>query len=449
MEPSRPDPQILKLTVLLQLQRRARQCSAEELPFVMVNETCQLIAYRQAVLWRVSTGRKASVTAVSGVAVPNNNAPMIMWLNDVCNHLSRSDYFSAIRQFNKKDLPASLAASWDEWLPGCGLLAPLTDPEGSVYGVLGLFRQEQWTDAEPTVLSYLTESYAQSLILAMTRKKRRAMLTRMRGKILTMGVLGLAAVACFLPVRLSALSPAVIVSSAPEMIRSPLNGVVKGFSVAPNHSVRRGEKLLSLEDRELRSRLDVARKAYEIASEEYLQVSQQAIVEDNAKSRIAILEARMEQQRMEVEYVDSLLQRVVLESPIDGVAIFDDPNDWIGRPVSVGETILQVSHPHDISLEIHVPAGDAINLERGADVLFFLNTSPVKPVPAKISFASYHAGLQSDGYLAYRVEADFSVKDPRLRIGLRGTAKIYGESRPLGLLLLRKPINVVRQWLGL
>jgi multidrug efflux pump subunit AcrA (membrane-fusion protein) len=245
------------------------------------------------------------------------------------------------------------------------------------------------------------------------------------------------------------LSPAVIISSAPEMIRSPLNGVVKAFSVAPNHSVRQGENLLRLEDTELRSRLDVARKAFEIAREEYLQVSQQAIVEDRAKSRIAILEARMEQQRLEVEYVNSLLQRVVLTSPIDGVAIFDDPNDWIGRPVIVGETIMQISHPDDIELEIHVPAEDAINLESGADVLFFLNTSPAEPVPAKIRFASYHAGLQSDGYLAYRVEAEFSEKDPRLRIGLRGTAKIYGESKPLALLLLRKPINVVRQWLGL
>ena len=35
-----------------------------------------------------------------------------------------------------------------------------------------------------------------------------------------------------------------------------------------------------------------------------------------------------------------------------------------------------------------------------------------------------------------------------LRIGLRGTAKIYGERVLLGYYLLRRPLATVREWTG-
>ena len=38
---------------------------------------------------------------------------------------------------------------------------------------------------------------------------------------------------------------------------------------------------------------------------------------------------------------------------------------------------------------------------------------------------------------------------PEARIGLKGTAKLYGERAPLGYLLLRRPIASVREWTGL
>ncbi len=34
-------------------------------------------------------------------------------------------------------------------------------------------------------------------------------------------------------------------------------------------------------------------------------------------------------------------------------------------------------------------------------------------------------------------------------LGLRGMAKLYGKPQPLGLNLLRTPIQAVRQWLGI
>ena len=50
---------------------------------------------------------------------------------------------------------------------------------------------------------------------------------------------------------------------------------------------------------------------------------------------------------------------------------------------------------------------------------------------------------------AYRVTAELIDNDVPPRIGLRGTAKIFGEEVKLFFFLFRKPIIFVRQTLGL
>ena len=54
-----------------------------------------------------------------------------------------------------------------------------------------------------------------------------------------------------------------------------------------------------------------------------------------------------------------------------------------------------------------------------------------------------------DGIMAYRLKAVFPGADPRIRVGLRGTAKVYGGETVLIVYLLRRPLGVMRVWLGL
>jgi hypothetical protein len=72
--------QLLRLTLLLQLERRARQAPSDELPFVIVNETAELLPYRQAVLWQKAP---AKLQAASGIAKPEKNSPYALWLKPV------------------------------------------------------------------------------------------------------------------------------------------------------------------------------------------------------------------------------------------------------------------------------------------------------------------------------------------------------------------------------
>ncbi len=53
-----------------------------------------------------------------------------------------------------------------------------------------------------------------------------------------------------------------------------------------------------------------------------------------------------------------------------------------------------------------------------------------------------------EGTLVYRVLANFEVDVVPPRIGLKGTAKVYGEEVKLLYYLLRRPFASVRRWTG-
>jgi multidrug resistance efflux pump len=229
----------------------------------------------------------------------------------------------------------------------------------------------------------------------------------------------------------------------PAPVRAPFEGVVESILVAPNATVAKGEPLVALDRTQSQARADVAQKALEMAQAEHAVASQQALNDADAKARLAILSGKIEQAAAERDYAKGLLDRAVVPAPADGVAVFDGAADWRGKPVQLGERIMLIASPERTELEMLVPAADAVTFEPGAEVLFFGNLAPDRPVRAVVSFASYAAGT-----VAYVFRARFQDAPPQ-RLGMKGTAKIYGERVPLALWLLRRPVAAVRQWLAL
>ena len=82
-----------------------------------------------------------------------------------------------------------------------------------------------------------------------------------------------------------------------------------------------------------------------------------------------------------------------------------------------------------------------------------LQIAPLEPLSARLVQTSYQAVLSPDGIASYRLRARFVIEDSaraaRLaRIGLRGTAKLFGDRAPLGYYLFRRPLASLRQWTG-
>jgi hypothetical protein len=437
--PAENNRQLVVLTALLQLERRARAAATvEEFGFLAVNETLGLVRYRQAVLWS-GNGR---VAALSGVPLVDRNTPYVLWLNRVLGWAQAAHGGGGPVPLNAAALPPDLARDWADWLPPHGLWLPLGEN-----GALFLAREEPWGTAESHVLGYVADAYGHAWT-ALERRRGGWRLPKRGRAVLMAAGLALTGGALAFPMPQSALAPAEVIARAPTLVRAPIDGVVDRFEVTPNEAVAEGQVLLVLDRTRLQNRLEVARKALEVAEAEHRQASQQALFDPRSKANLAMLKGRTDQQAAEVTYVKELLSRVEIRAPRAGIAIFDDVNDWIGKPVSIGERILTVADPQETELEIRLPVADAIALAIGSDVRLFLNVDPQRPIPARLSFAGYQADTTPEGVLAYRLKAEFDAEAQPPRIGLKGIAKLYGEDSTLGLALLRRPLAALRQRLG-
>jgi hypothetical protein len=443
------EAQLFGLSTLVQLGKRARHAAtAQELAFVMVNETNVLVPYRQAVLWRREAKGRGQVVAISGSAVVERNAPITLWLNRALARLDPGPA-EAPRPVGAADLSGALGEEWVEWLPAHALWVPLAVDSTHVLGGLLLAREQPWSDGERHIAGELADSFAHAWA-GFLGGRRRSLVSRIWSgrRFLKFAIAAAVIGSMFLPITLSALAPAEVVPFKPTIVRAPLEGVVDHFTVEPNAPVRQGETLLELDPRAIQNKLDVAGKALAVAEAEYRQAAQEALFDDKSRAKLTVLKARADQRRTDVSYAQSLLDRIHVTAGRDGLALFDDPNDWIGRPVTIGERLLEIADPTQGELEIWLPIADAITLKPGAEVEFFLNISPGSPLHATLRQTSYAATLSPANLLGYRLKATIDDAGHMPRIGLRGTAKIYGEKVTLFYYLARRPLAAARQFLG-
>jgi hypothetical protein len=444
------ESQLFALSTLVQLIKRARHAATpQELGFIMVNETHALIPYRQAALWRQDGPGHGRVVAISGTTVVENNAPLTLWLSRALAKFDAASEGGAPRPVESGALPEVLREEWAEWLPAHGLWVPLSDGNGKNLGALFLARDQSWAEGERHLIQELADGYAAAWAVFRPRRRFLLMPTTRASWGVRLGIAAALVIALLLPIRLSALAPADVVPFKPTIVRAPLEGVVDKFRVEPNEPVKVGQPLLDLDSRAIENKLDVAKKALSVAEAEYRQMAQQAVFDDKSRSQLAILKGRMDQRRADMTYSQSLLDRIHVTATRSGIALFDDPNDWIGKPVTIGERLLEIADPGQGELEIWLPVSDAIKLDLGTNVDFFLNVAPDAPLLATLRQASYEATVSPSGVLGYRLKAKFTEASKVPRIGLRGTAKVYGEHVTLFYYLMRRPLAAVRQMLGL
>lgn len=448
--PPAADP-VNGLLMLLELQRQAwRLATAAELRYHVVNQTRRLIAYRQAAFLTLPGGRRPALEAVSNIAVLEPNAPFARWLEDAARAVAAGPEARTVHVVDPAALPAAVRAAWGEWGPAQALWCPLAGPDGVPLAGLWLGRDDPWTEGDMLLLGHLAEGYGHAWwALAGGRRARRRGLRRAVVPLLALGLTG---GVLALPVPMSTLAPAEIRASDPVIVAAPLDGVIERFHVQPNEAVAAGQPLFSFESTVLRSRHEVARKGLTQAEAELLTAAQASFADPQTKARVAQLRAQVELRRAELALARDLLDRVTVKAERAGLAVFTDVNDWLGKPVAVGERVLTLADPQAPEIDIQVAVGDALVLEEGSPVELFLNVDPLRPVRARLTHASYEAGLSAAGVLSYRVKAALEpTRDPDQplpRIGLRGTAKILGERVPLALYLFRRPLALLRQTLG-
>ncbi len=435
--------------LLLQLEKEARAAPKQDtLAFVAVNRTRTLVAYDQAILL-VGEGRKMRVQAVSNVAVIDRNAPFVDWVERAMRRLREAETAADNpRPLSAEDFDPKDRAGLAEFLAGQVLWVPWTREGRRIGGMLVCRPSPAWSDPERLLLHSLADCHAHAWdVLGRVRGNagKGRPIRRIIGWVL--GAAALAALA--IPVPQSVIAPARIVPRDPAVIAAPMDGVIERVTVDPNQAVLPGDVLLRYVSAELDASLAIADRAVDAAEADLRRARQQAFADPRSKADVALKEAELALKEVERDYGRYLVSQVEVRADTAGVAIFADPSAWRGRPVQTGMHIMQIADPKSVRVEIDVPVGDAVAMADGAEVAVFLDIDPLNPLSARLEHAAYGAEETRDGVLAYRASAGLEPNETVPRIGLHGTARIFGDPVPLGLYLFRKPLSAVRQFLGI
>ncbi|HZY19742.1 MAG TPA: HlyD family efflux transporter periplasmic adaptor subunit [Ramlibacter sp.] len=419
--------------------------SAAEAAFVAVNRLGVILPFRLAVLLQPDPVRHARVAAVSHLYEVDENAPFAQWLARITRHAGEQP----VATLTAATLPPDLAQDWGEWLPEHAVLCRLATPAGVLIGWLLVGFEQAPGEGGGAVLQLAARQVA--LVLGAWQGRRWISLAQLRRvftrKVQIGAVLALLLLAV-VPVRLAALGPAEVTPLVPASITAPTEGVLARFHVAPNALVKAGDLIASMDDTVLRNRHAVALKGLEVARAELARAGSKAFGDDQSRADLLTLKARVDERQAEVASVEELLQRIQLRAPSAGLVIYSSPDEWIGRSLATGERIATVADPARAALTVHLAAEDVIAVSPGADVRFFQNVAPLSALDARLTVVGYEAEPTVDASLAYVLRAEFAGGTELPRLGLRGTAKVYGGYVPLGYYLLRRPLASLRRLLG-
>lgn len=440
----RNDARLQAISSLLQVEQEARKAETHaELSFVIVNDTRRVLVCDQAWFWLFDDLGQPRVERASNVSEIDANSIQVTWINQLLGWCLEQSWHTEVKVLSSADVPAPLAEAWSEHLAPHVLYVPFAG-RGFPGGLL-LASKTPWVEGHRALAEILASTFGHAWHALRTPERKRMLVAHLRK--FWRRYLAALVILVLYPARQYVLAPAEVVPSAPVVVTAPLTGVIDSIDVMPNASVTPGVLLFRLEDTELENRLIISQRALEVVRAEYLKNAQASFECEECRARAAELKAIVEREQAQVELARAQFDRSQVHAPASGVVVFSDPSDWTGRPVRVGEKVMTIADPAATSLRIELAADDAIAIEQGADVVFYPNISPLLSYDATISRTSYEAIVTADQTLAYPLTAQFSSDQARL--GMRGTAKIYGGRAPLLYLALRKPLAWLRRSMGI
>lgn len=422
----------------------------QALVFKILNDTEGICRYDRAVLWALD-GRAPVLLGVSGHVTVNPRTALA------------SSWRELVRELQAPGSPAVLEAAsfrnageaWEDlaaqteglqvlWLP--------LNSEGRVVAGLWLERwgEAMWQEDEIHLLTALADGYGAAWqALGRPGFLRRFLPETWRGWCAWAAVVLLAVYVLFLhPVRLRVTAPCEVVAREPLVVAAPLEGVVERAVVLPGQQVVQGVELFRYDPRVVEQEVKVAEQQVQIIQSRLKRARAAAFERDDALREIAILGHRMEQERARLVLARSHQEQLVVTAPAAGLVMMDQPHTWRGRPVQVGERVLEILDPRSTKLEIWIAEADRVDFTPGDPVRVFLHVAPEASLAARLAYVAPRTALSPGQRVGFLAEATWAEGTPPPGLGLKGTAVLYGGRTSLAYSMFRRPWTALRRWLG-
>ena len=427
------------------LQSQSRQ----DLIFRILNNTIALTPYDRAVLWGLE-GRRPKLLGVSGRSDVNRRSPAAVQWRRLVRRLAEpgSSHLLSAESFRdgEKEWAALTAKT-----PGLSVLwTPLSVGGKTVAGLwLERWSARPWTASEKDLMDSLMAGHG----IAWERCVRHASWPgRLRPRLTLLRALPIALILAYVllavRIRLRVAAPCEVLPKDPLVVTAPLDGVVEKVAVEPGMRVESGHVLFLYDKRVPLQTHKIAEQQVGIRKSQLARAQLQAFRDEDARSQIPILQNRLEQERARLKLAEHDVAQLEVKATIAGVVMLDDPNEWRGRPVAIGQRVMMLVDPKKTKLRIWVPESDNVDFNWDTSVKVFLNVRPERGFQAGLSYVSRHVAISPQRVPSFVAEAEWPQASSEMRIGLKGTAILYGDEVCVGYWLIRKPWATLRGWAG-
>lgn len=448
--PETPRAQDSALAQALKLEGTFRQArSFHELSYIIANELPALTRAQQIFVMRMTGRRRVQVSAVSSMPIVDRASALISELEAHICALVAHTGGAEPHIFEASSISDQQSSPWRSYPLTHMYWVPFVAIDGQLLGGMVQARSTAWTAHDQAICAHLAGAAAFAWQVVAPHRSRRLWQTITSRRGLAAACL-LAGLAACMPVSMSALAPAEVVPRDPFIVTAGVDGVIADVKVEPNTPVKAGDLLVNITDTVLRNRHIVAERQLAVAEAASKRAQQMAFSDMRGRHELVLTDAEIELKRAERDYAAEMLSRANITAGRDGVVVFADRKELIGRPVAAGEKLMEIVDPTQLDIEIALPVSDAIVLKAGARVTLFLDSDPLRPIGAKLVRTDYEARVRENQQASFRLVARAEgERAGQLRLGVRGTAQVYGEKTLLAFYLLRRPLSSLRQMIGI
>jgi multidrug efflux pump subunit AcrA (membrane-fusion protein) len=225
------------------------------------------------------------------------------------------------------------------------------------------------------------------------------------------------------PFRIS--SQALVEGSVQRAAVAPFEGFLREAPARAGDTVKAGQVLAVLDDKDLR--LEKVRWESELEVAE--RKEREAMAKGNrVDQRLAAAQAN--QSRAQLDLVLSKLERILIAAPFDGIVVKGDLSQQLGSPVELGKVLFELAPLDSWRVILKVDERDIGYVQVGAKGELVLASLPGSSWPFMVKKLT-PISVAEEGRNYFRVEAALGSQAPKLSPNMEGVGKIDAGERSL------------------